>query len=82
MKHTFSVLVENKPGVLERCASLFARRGFNIDSLAVSETEDAKLSRMIITATGEDRVLEQIGRQLEKLVDVIRVLDHTQDPTV
>ena len=82
MKHTFSVLVENKPGVLARCASLFARRGFNIDSLAVSETEDPKLSRMIITATGEDRVLEQIGRQLEKLVDVIRVLDHTQDPTV
>lgn len=82
MKHTISVLVENKPGVLARCASLFARRGFNIDSLAVSETENPEVSRMILTVTGDDRVLEQICRQLEKLVDVIRVLDHTQHATV
>lgn len=79
MKHTISALVENRPGVLARCASLFARRGFNIDSLAVSETEDAAVSRMTLTVTGDDRVLEQICRQLEKLVDVIKVLDHTQD---
>ena len=82
MKHTISALVENKPGVLARCASLFARRGFNIDSLAVSETEKAAVSRMTLTVTGDDRVLEQICRQLEKLVDVIKVLDHTQDLTI
>ncbi len=82
MKHTISALVENRPGVLARCASLFARRGFNIDSLAVAETEDATVSRIILTVTGDDRVLEQICRQLEKLVDVIKVLDHTQDLTV
>jgi acetolactate synthase I/III small subunit len=82
MKHTISALVENRPGVLARCASLFARRGFNIDSLAVSETEDAAVSRMTLTVTGDDRVLEQICRQLEKLVDVLKVLDHTQDLTI
>ena len=82
MKHTISALVENKPGVLARCASLFARRGFNIDSLAVSETENAQVSRMTLTVTGDDRVLEQICHQLEKLVDVIKVLDHTQDLTI
>lgn len=82
MKHTISALVENRPGVLARCASLFARRGFNIDSLAVAETENPEVSRMILTVTGDDRVLEQICRQLEKLVDVIKVLDHTQDLTV
>jgi len=82
VKHTISALVENKPGVLARCASLFARRGFNIDSLAVSETENAQVSRMTLTVTGDDRVLEQICHQLEKLVDVIKVLDHTQDLTI
>ncbi|HEY3397371.1 MAG TPA: acetolactate synthase small subunit [Armatimonadota bacterium] len=82
MKHTISVLVENKPGVLARCAALFARRGFNLDSLAVAETEDAAVSRIILTVTGDDRVLEQICRQLDKLVDVLKVLDHTQDITI
>ena len=82
MKHTISALVDNRPGVLARCASLFARRGFNIDSLAVSETENAEVSRMTLTVTGDDRVLEQICKQLEKLVDVIKVLDHTQDLTI
>jgi acetolactate synthase I/III small subunit len=82
VKHTISALVENKPGVLARCASLFARRGFNLDSLAVSETENAQVSRMTLTVTGDDRILGQICRQLEKLVDVIKVLDHTQDLTI
>lgn len=82
MKHTISALVENKPGVLARCAALFARRGFNIDSLAVSETENPQVSRMTISVTGDDRVLEQICKQLQKLVDVIKVLDHTGDITI
>ena len=81
-KHTLSALVENKPGVLARCAALFARRGFNIDSLAVSTTERSDISRMIITVSGDEHTLEQICKQLEKLIDVIAVLDHTQDATV
>lgn len=82
MTHTISALVENKPGVLARCAGLFARRGFNIDSLAVSTTERPDISRMIITVSGDEQTLEQICKQLEKLVDVIAVLDHTEDATV
>lgn len=82
MRHTISALVENKPGVLARCAGLFARRGFNIDSLAVSTTEKAAVSRMIITVSGDDQTLDQICKQLQKLVDVIAVLDHTEDATV
>ncbi len=75
MRHTISALVENKPGVLARCAGLFARRGFNIDSLAVSTTESPEVSRMIITVSGDDRTLDQICKQLQKLVDVIAVFD-------
>ncbi len=82
MKHTISALVENKPGVLARCSGLFARRGFNIDSLAVSITENPAVSRMIITVSGAEQTLDQICKQLQKLVDVIAVLDHTQDATV
>ena len=82
MRHTISALVENKPGVLARCAGLFARRGFNIDSLAVSTTESPEVSRMIITVSGDDRTLDQICKQLQKLVDVIAVFDHTEDATV
>ncbi len=82
MKHTISVLVSNKPGVLARCAGLFARRGFNIDSLAVSITEDDTVSRITLTVEGDDLTLEQICNQLEKLVDVIAVLDHTNDAVV
>ncbi|MHB0979891.1 MAG: acetolactate synthase small subunit [Thermoleophilia bacterium] len=75
MKHTLSVLVENKPGVLTRIAGLFARRGFNIDSLAVGETEDPKLSRMTITVDGQDQPLEQVTKQLHKLINVIKITD-------
>lgn len=72
---TLAVLVENKFGVLARIATLFAARGFNIDSLAVGETEDPKVSRMTIVARGNDSQLEQVEKQLEKLIDVIRVED-------
>jgi len=82
MRHTISVLVENQPGVLARCAGLFARRGFNIESLAVSTTEDPKTSRMTIVVEGAEWVLEQITKQLYKLRDVIKVLDHTGDVVV
>jgi acetolactate synthase-1/3 small subunit len=73
MKHTLSVLVENKPGVLVRVAGLFARRGFNIDSLVVAETEDESLSRMTITVGEQDRSVEQITKQLHKLVNVLKI---------
>lgn len=78
MKHTFSVLVENKFGVLARVAGLFAARGFNIDSLAVSSTNDPSISHMTIMVDAPDeRILEQIKKQLNKLVDTIRVQDLT-----
>ncbi|MCH5325022.1 MAG: acetolactate synthase small subunit [Eubacterium sp.] len=73
MKHTISVLVENHAGVLARVAGLFARRGFNIDSLAVGVTDDEKISRITIIADGSDYTLEQIEKQLNKLIDVIKV---------
>lgn len=75
MKHAISVLVENKAGVLARIANLFSARGYNIDSLAVGETEDPTISRMTIIVRGDERILEQIEKQLNKLVDVIRVSD-------
>ena len=75
MKHTISVLVENEFGVLARVAGLFSARGFNIDSLAVGETDDPQVSRMTIVSHGDDRVLEQIMKQLNKLIDVIKVVD-------
>lgn len=77
-KHIISVLVENKAGVLSRIAALFAARGFNIDSLAVGETEDPKISRMTIVSQGEENVLEQVVKQLRRLIDVISVSDYTK----
>jgi acetolactate synthase-1/3 small subunit len=82
MKHTLAVLVENKSGVLFRVASLFSRRGYNIDSLAVGVTEDPKISRMTIVVHGDDCVLEQVTKQLNKLVDVIKVSDIGADGAV
>lgn len=82
LRHTISVLVENRPGVLARTAGLFARRGFNIDSLAVSSTEDPDTSRMTIVVKGPADILEQISKQLYKLIDVIKVMDHTEDDVV
>jgi acetolactate synthase-1/3 small subunit len=75
MRHTISVLVENKAGVLARIANLFSARGYNIDSLAVGETEDPSISRMTIIVRGDERILEQIEKQLNKLIDVIKVSD-------
>ena len=76
MRHTISVLVENKFGVLARIATLFAARGFNIDSLAVGETENPAISRMTIVVRGDDRILDQVEKQLNKLIDVMSVPDY------
>ena len=74
-KHTLSVLVENKPGVLARIAALFSRRGFNIDSLAVGPTEHPSFSRMTVVVVVEDQPLEQVTKQLNKLVNVIKIVE-------
>jgi acetolactate synthase I/III small subunit len=78
--HTITVLVENKPGVLARVSGLFARRGYNIESLTVSITEDADVSRMTIVVAGDGDVLEQITKQLHKLIDVLKVFDYLDTP--
>lgn len=78
MKHTIAVLVENHPGVLARISGLFSARGFNIDSLAVGETEDPTVSRMTIVVEGDERTLEQVKKQLNRLIDVITIQDLTQ----
>ena len=81
-QHTITVLVENNPGVLARTAGLFARRGFNIESLAVSVTDKPEISRMTIVVGGDHRVLEQITKQLNKLVEVLKVVDYTETAAV
>ncbi len=78
MKHTMSVLVENKFGVLARVASMFSAKGYNIESLSVGETVDPDVSRMTIVVAGDDTILEQIIKQLRRLIDVIKVSDLTQ----
>ncbi len=78
-RHTISILVENHSGVLARIASLFASRGYNIDSLTVGETEDLSISRMTVVARGDTRIIEQITKQLNKLIDVIKVVDLSQE---
>jgi acetolactate synthase I/III small subunit len=75
MRHVLSALVQNVPGVLAHISGMFASRGYNIDSLAVGETEDPHLSRMTFVVMGDDRVLEQVRRQLEKIVTVVKVDD-------
>ena len=77
MKHTISVTVENRPGVLSRVVGLFSGRGFNIESLSVGETIDPEISRIIIVTRGDDRIIEQVTKQLRKLVDIIKVTDLT-----
>ena len=76
MRHTISVLVENKFGVLTRVTGLFSGRGYNIDSLNVAPTHDASLSRMTIVTRGDDATVEQICKQLDKLIDVVKVVDY------
>ena len=81
-QHVVSALVENRAGTLSRVSGLFSRRGFNIDSLTVGETDDTSISRMTIAVTGDDGVLEQIIKQLGKLVDVIAVRELEPDSCV
>jgi len=82
MRHTISVLVENEFGVLARVAGLFSGRGFNIESLAVAETLDPTVSRITMVTRGDDQVLEQVEKQLNKLVSVIKVTDFADSPHV
>ncbi|MCR4400065.1 MAG: acetolactate synthase small subunit [Syntrophomonadaceae bacterium] len=82
MKHTLSVIVENHPGVLTRVATLFRRRSYNIDSLTVGRTENPTVSRMTIVVEGDDVLIEQVVKQLHKLVEVIKITDITDDPSV
>ena len=79
---TLSVKVENRSGVLARIAGLFSARGYNIDSLTVSATEKEDISIMTIVGTGDDRVIEQVKKQLNKLIDVIKISDHTDQTTI
>ncbi len=80
--HSISLLVENRPGALVRIALVFSRRGYNIDSLVVSPAKDERFARMNIVARGNPAILEQIIKQLEKLVDVLHATDHTDDSVV
>lgn len=82
MKHTLSVIVENHPGVLTRVATLFRRRGYNIDSLTVGRTENPSISRMTIVVEGDDIIIEQVTKQLHKLVEIIKIQDITDEPAV
>ena len=82
MKRIYSVLVENRSGVLSKVAGLFWRRGFNIESLAVGETDDPQVSNMIIVSSGEGHILEQIEKQLNKKIDVIKVKTFAESESV
>ncbi|QHT62719.1 acetolactate synthase small subunit [Paenibacillus lycopersici] len=81
-RHTIAVLVNDQPGVLQRVSGLFGRRGFNIESITVGTSEEAGLSRMVIVTTGDDNTLEQVIKQLYKLIDVIKVIDLSANPMV
>lgn len=81
-RHVLSALVQNQPGVLAHVSGMFSSRGFNIDSLAVGETENPHLSRITVVVMGDDRVLEQIRKQLEKIVTVVRVVDISREDFV
>lgn len=81
-RHILSVLVENHSGVLSKVSGLFSRRGYNIDSLSVGITEDPNISRMTIVVRGDDYILEQISKQLNKLIDVIKVMELTSEKSV
>lgn len=81
-RHTFAVLVENKFGVLGRITGLFSARGFNIESLSVAETEDPTVSRITLVTEGDTKILEQVNKQLNRLIDVIKVTDLSEEPHV
>lgn len=82
IKHTISVLVNDQPGVLQRVAGLFGRRGYNIESITVGQSEEEGLSRMVIVTTGNDKIVEQVTKQLYKLIDVIKVVHLSANPMV
>ena len=82
MKHTISVLLQNKPGVLSRVTGLFSGRGFNIESLSVAETLDQGISCLTLVTQGDDAIIEQITKQLHKLIDVIKVIDISESDYV
>jgi len=81
-KHTISILVNDQPGVMQRVSGLFGRRGFNIESITVGASEEPGLSRIVIVTTGDDRTMEQVQKQLYKLIDVIKVVDVSASPMV
>ena len=81
-KHILSVLVQNKPGVLAHISGMFAARGYNIDSLVVGRTEDPEFSRMVIVSTGDDQTLEQVRKQLGKIIEVVKVRDLSEQACV
>ena len=78
MRHIISILMENEPGALSRVVGLFSQRNYNIESLNVAPTEDPTLSRLTVTTTGDDRVIEQITKHLNKLIDVVKLVDLTE----
>ena len=82
MRHIISILIENEAGALSRVAGLFSARAYNIESLTVAPTEDPSLSRMTIVTTGTDRIIEQIVKQLNKLIDVVKLMDLTEGPHI
>jgi len=82
MRHVISILVNDQPGVLQRVAGLFGRRGFNIESITVGTSEEPGLSRMVIVTRGDEKTMEQIQKQLYKLIDVAKVVDLSQNPMV
>jgi acetolactate synthase-1/3 small subunit len=82
MRHIISILMENEAGALSRVAGLFSARGYNIESLTVAPTEDPSLSRMTLVTRGTEEIIEQITKQLNKLVDVVRLMDMTEGPHI
>ncbi len=82
MRHIISILLENESGALSRVAGLFSARGYNIESLTVAPTDDASLSRMTLVTSGTDEIIEQISKQLNKLVDVVKLVDLTEAPHI
>ena len=82
MRHIISILIENEAGALSRVAGLFSARGYNIESLTVAPTEDPSLSRMTLVTRGTDEIIEQITKQLNKLIDVVRLMDMTEGPHI
>jgi acetolactate synthase-1/3 small subunit len=82
MRHLISMLMENEPGALSRVAGLFSARGYNIESLSVAPTEDDSMSRLTLVTSGDENIIEQITKQLNKLVDVVKLVDLTEGPHV